>query len=221
MNCQQLNDTEYKPRQKELPKISCIYKILSKSTNRFYIGSAKQFSVRMRNHISQLEKNKHHSRILQNHVNKYTIYDLTFYILEVIEWSDNVYNIEQRYLDLLKPYFNIQPNANGSKGRKASDETIQKLINSHLGKKQSELTKQRRSFSMILAASKLTETQKQNRLKSSVLKKIKVICNENGIIYDSVIDAEKQTGCKNVSAICKGKRKKSLGLTFNYYKNEL
>lgn len=227
MNCQPLNDIKglqfipvngmkYIPRQKGLPKISCIYKILSKCTGKVYVGSAKNFAVRMRNHVSQLEKNKHHSIILQNHVNKYTTYDLVFIILEVIEWGDNAYEYEQKYIDLLKPYFNVLPNARTCKGRKATQETIQKIISSHLGIKQTELSKQRRSFSMMVAASKLTQQQKENRLKGSACRQLPIICNETGVKYNSVIEAERLTGCKNVSAICKGKRSISKGFTFNY-----
>lgn len=46
----------------------------------------------------------------------------------------------------------------------------------------------------------------------------RVVCNETGIIYNSIEDASKNTGlCKSlICRVCNGKRNKTGGLTFNY-----
>ena len=59
-----------------------IYKIVSKiRPDRMYIGSSINIPKRWREHISNLKKNKHHSKQLQNHFNKYGEADLQFSIL--------------------------------------------------------------------------------------------------------------------------------------------
>ncbi len=84
----------------------------------FYIGSASGtmgkktcelgFYNRFRQHLRNLEKNKHDSKYLQNVVNKYGIAGLRFEIIEVINSTDRAYILEreQYYLDLLNPKYN-------------------------------------------------------------------------------------------------------------------
>jgi GIY-YIG catalytic domain. len=61
---------------------SGIYKIESKlKPERIYIGSAINIGQRWRVHLSDLRKQKHHSKKLQNHYNKYGEVDLSFSIL--------------------------------------------------------------------------------------------------------------------------------------------
>lgn len=195
---------------------SCIYKIISKKTSKHYIGSAKHFGIRRRNHLNSLLKNKHHSIILQNHVNKYGINDLSFEILERLDWNKEIYIREQYFIDSTSPKFNVLTNATGSIGRKASYETRAKLRVSHLGIKQSEASKEKRSISCKLALAELSDIKKENRKKAGYLKRRKVVCNETNEIFISIRDAEIKTGCDNIGIICQGKRKHSLGLTFKY-----
>lgn len=44
----------------------------------------------------------------------------------------------------------------------------------------------------------------------------KVLCIETGITYPSITEAEKQTGCCNIIACCKGKRENTKGLHWKY-----
>ena len=62
-------------------KSSGIYAIVNINNDKFYIGSSKDIIERWSNHLYHLEKNKHHSSILQNHYNKYGESDLVFSIL--------------------------------------------------------------------------------------------------------------------------------------------
>lgn len=91
----------------KLPRISCIYKIQSIiKTDRIYIGSAKLFNKRVTCHKKSLKSNKHHSKKLQNHYNKYGADDLIYSIIEPVELIDLLHR-EQFYMDSLNPYFNI------------------------------------------------------------------------------------------------------------------
>lgn len=202
---------------------SCIYKISSKLTNRCYIGSAKHYGVRRRNHLFQLQNNKHHSKILQNHVNKYGIDDLTIEVIEMLVWGFGVVDREQYYIDTINPYFNVLKVAYSTFGRVVSEETRQKLIKSHTGKKLSQNQKEKMSKSMI---GRQFSMESLIKMKASWKKRDNirpVICIDTGIIYESTREAEQLTGCDNIHGICAGLRgrKTSKGLTFKFYKNEL
>lgn len=69
--------------------MTCIYMIQSNiKSKRCYIGSAVNYNIRKRLHLSQLKNNKHHSIKLQNHYNKYGKDDLIFSTLICCEKED-------------------------------------------------------------------------------------------------------------------------------------
>jgi group I intron endonuclease len=107
-------------------KISGIYQMQSKiKPIRIYIGSAVNINDRWRCHLKDLKKQKHHSKKLQNHYNKYGESDLQFSILLGCEISDLI-RIEQYFLDSHNPYFNTCKIAGSCLGIKRSKETRQK-----------------------------------------------------------------------------------------------
>lgn len=129
--------------------VSGIYKIESKTdSNKFYIGSSKDIIERWSNHLYHLEKNKHHSSILQNHYNEYGRNDLLFSIIEECN-IECLIDKEREYLKNLKPYFNIYQEPGSPKNHHFSDEARKNMGKAHLGKKQSEKTKRKRSLSMM------------------------------------------------------------------------
>ena len=93
------------------------------------------------------KKEKHHSVILQNHVNKYGIEDLSFQIIEITERELLIIR-EQHYIDIYNPRFNIRKIAESNKGIKRSESTKAKLRAFNLGKKLSEETKRKMSERM-------------------------------------------------------------------------
>jgi len=102
-------------------KIVGIYQIQSKfKLDRIYIGSAVDITNRWNLHLWALKGNKHHSKKLQNHYNKYDKSDLQFSILLVCSKKDLI-KFEQMFLDTYKPYFNIRTIANSSLGLKWTD----------------------------------------------------------------------------------------------------
>lgn len=93
--------------------VSGIYKIESLiDKSKFYIGSSVDVYKRWKKHSSTLIRNKHYNRKLQDYVNKYGIDNLFFSLLETCDPS-NTFKIEQKYLDLYEPYFNMSLNAQG------------------------------------------------------------------------------------------------------------
>lgn len=110
---------------------SGIYKIYHELfPTKLYIGSSARVSKssgfvrRWGRHYTDLSKNKHGNKKLQNLVNKYGISGLCFEIVEVIQDNNIIIEREQYWIDTLKPYYNICKKAGSSFGRKTSLENI-------------------------------------------------------------------------------------------------
>lgn len=129
--------------KEELNKFSGVY-ILSFG-DKHYIGSCKLlknkfsrngFYYRLYSHIYLLNKNKHHSKKLQNAYNKYGVTQLNFDILFICDNELTLY-IEQYWLNILNTYkvgYNSSPNAISNFGYKHSYETKLKMSKSKKGK---------------------------------------------------------------------------------------
>jgi group I intron endonuclease len=81
---------------------SGIYKIINIKTGKFYLGSSNNIKKRWKIHKSSLRHNRHHSIHLQRAWNKYGENSFKFELVEEI--TENLLEIEQNYLDKLKPY---------------------------------------------------------------------------------------------------------------------
>jgi len=97
--------------------IAGIYKISNSINENIYIGSAVSLYSRYWSHKSLLLNNKHHNKKLQHFVNKYGFENLNFSVIELCNKEDLI-SIEQKYLDTLKPKFNICKNAQNILGFK-------------------------------------------------------------------------------------------------------
>jgi group I intron endonuclease len=122
---------------KNLPKlkISVIYMITNIINGKIYIGSATNYKVRMNLHFSLLNRNKHHSIILQRSYNKYGSENFE---CDIIEYCDinNLIEREQVWINFFKPEFNINKVAGSAfKGRKHSEETKKIMSEKHKGHK--------------------------------------------------------------------------------------
>lgn len=105
-----------------------IYKIQSKiKPDRFYIGSSCNIKQRWCKHIGDLKRNRHLNPKLQAHYNKYGIEDLQFSIIILDCKKEELVILEQYFLDICKPWFNICQIANSTFGRILSEETKQKI----------------------------------------------------------------------------------------------
>lgn len=122
-----------------MKKITCIYKIISIIDDKIYVGSALNFNGRKSRHLSCLRRNIHHSRYLQNSFNLHGENNFIFDVLELVEDQSKLIETEQKWIDWLKPDFNMTKIAgfNSSIGMKRTDETKRKISESLKGKKQS------------------------------------------------------------------------------------
>ena len=113
---------------------SGIYKIQSiASPEKIYIGSAINLINRKAVHYRDLKLKKHCNTRLQNHYNKYGKNDLVFIILEICKPADLI-SVEQKYINELTPFFNINKIAGSSLGFTHSLETRYKMSQSHMGR---------------------------------------------------------------------------------------
>lgn len=113
---------------------SGIYKIKNKTNGHCYIGSAVNIDARWCIHKSDLHKNKHHSRHLQNAWNKYGEDTFEFRVIEYC-FVFTLIPREQHYIDTLKPEYNMSPTAGSALGVKHSDESRANMSAWQKGKK--------------------------------------------------------------------------------------
>lgn len=118
--------------------------------NKIYIGSAVDFYLRFKKHISDLRRDKHDNKHLQRAWNKYGENNFKFEIVEIINDKNKLIEREQYYMDSLNVCdknigYNISPTANSRLGVKVSQETLIKMSNSQKGLKRpiSEETKKK------------------------------------------------------------------------------
>lgn len=122
-----------------------IYSITNIINNKKYVGSAVNYKVRWVRHLSELKCNRHHSNYLQNAYNKYGKENFVFEILEEVNDINELITREQKWIDELKPEYNM---------------TLIAGLNSHLGMKRSEETKKK--ISEALKGKKISQEHKEN-----------------------------------------------------------
>lgn len=132
---------------------SCIYSIVNLTNDKLYIGSAIDWIDRWRLHKLHLNRNTHHSILLQRSWNIHGEENFAFNIIEFVE-KENLLEREKYWiekLDVCNPQlgYNLCKVARNRLGVKASEETRLKLSLSHQGKKPSEETRRKMSESKI------------------------------------------------------------------------
>jgi group I intron endonuclease len=116
-----------------------IYSIRCLANGKIYIGSAVHLGRRWANHLSDLRKRRHPNIHLQRCSDKYGIDSLFFEVVELVDDLTILLVREQYYIDhhqAANPEFglNIQPRAASPIGRKAREETKQKLRDAWVGR---------------------------------------------------------------------------------------
>ncbi len=124
-------------------RISGIYKIQSiLNPLKIYIGSSISIKSRINEHLSDLRRNDHPNKKLQNHFNKYGEKDLVFSIVKECESKELITN-EQYFIDSYKPFFNICPKAGHCGGLVKTLETRTKLSMALKGRKFTDIHRRR------------------------------------------------------------------------------
>ena len=108
---------------------SGIYEILCTVNGRRYIGSAVDLAKRWREHYTQLNGGKHHSRHLQRAWDKHGESAFVFRVLGEVG-RDELIAKEQEAIDSLKPEFNSRPKAASQLGFKHSAESRRRMSES-------------------------------------------------------------------------------------------
>lgn len=133
-------------------RVAGIYKILNKTTGKFYIGSSRYIKQRWGMHKADLNKNKHDNDYLQNAWNKYGENDFEFIILEQVTNFDLLEIREQYWIDFTgcndrELGYNLRLEANSNKGISKKGgyvhtlEARAKIGDTHRGKLVSEETR--------------------------------------------------------------------------------
>lgn len=230
---------------------SCIYVIINLVNNHRYIGSAKNIDSRIRQHIHKLERNTHHSPHLQSAWNLYGSNNFIFHIIEFCK-EEKLKEYEQIYLDNLKPEYNVSKDTTAPmRNRKHSEQTLQKMRGRETWNKGIPRTDQEKEFmsfrskesyaswpeekkqkkrqwhkdnpSRAFLGKRHTEESKKTLRKQRISgKNNKVLCLNNGVIYECQLDAAKDLGIKqgHISEICNGKRDNTNGYIFRFVDQE-
>jgi len=131
-----------------------IYMATCKISGKSYIGQAKCYTKednsykrwgterRWKSHIYESRSGKDHCRILNNAIRKYGAENFCVRKLNTFPLDD----LDYWETEYIKVYDTIQPNGynimqGGSSNKRMSDEGIQKIRDTHLGKKRSDMTK--------------------------------------------------------------------------------
>lgn len=142
-----------------MEKISGIYKIISNiEPNKIYVGNSIDIFHRWRQHLTDLRYKRHKNPKLQAHFNKYGESDLSFCLLLRCD-REQLFEIEQFFIDSYKPWFNACPKVKGVMcERHHTEESKRKMslakkgkpsiLKGRKGSKQSEETKRKKSESL-------------------------------------------------------------------------
>lgn len=145
-----------------------VYLIHNVESAKFYVGSSINIKGRWSAHISKLNSDKHGNRHLQNSWKKYGEQAFRFYIIGNCS-TDEILKLEQKYIDQIKPEYNLSPTAGNCLGVKHSDATRKKMT----GRKLSVETRSKMSN-----AKKGIIFSDEHRLKIAKANKEKAQCSE-------------------------------------------
>jgi len=196
--------------QNETKDLSGIYMIVNKITKDYYIGSAStnRFYPRFSNHLIYFRG----SKIVKLAVKKYGLHNFAFIILDLYpnivtkENNKELLNLEDRYLKLLLPNYNILTEAGSSFGYKHTEVDRKKMKDGfndarremiaslNRGKKFSPETIEKMRKKALNKPSMSDETKKKCITNSRPV----VLYNLNGTVYgeySTILDAAKSINC--------------------------
>lgn len=153
---------------------SGVYMIRNSITNEIYVGSSINLEKRKYEHFRLLRRNTHTNRHMQNSYNKYEESAFIFEILKVCEKYECL-SLEQYFINLLSPKYNINPIAGSSLNVKHTKETIDKMRKSLTGHPVSQETREK-----MRQATKLMIEQRTKEEQITINEKRKKTMLENG-----------------------------------------
>lgn len=131
-----------------------VYAWYNKINGKLYVGSGDQLYTRISDYYQNWYMESRSNLYIVRALNKYGMNNFTLFILEYSlpsnkqgEGSGNLLlECEQKWIDLLKPAYNINPLAGNSKGYKHTEESIKKMKDLAKGRKHSDEVKQNMSI---------------------------------------------------------------------------
>lgn len=128
---------------------SHVYCILNTETGRRYVGSTTRIRNRRRQHLSDLRKHKHPSRLMQEDYDSFGEHSFVFFELEeVLTFSlEELHAVEQRWINKYNPEYNTVMNVK-KYFPTFSAESREKSRQAKLGRKQSQEEKDKRAQSI-------------------------------------------------------------------------
>ena len=168
---------------------SGVYGIFSKIDDRVYIGSAKNFKKRKKDHFDKLKSNCHGNKYLQNFVSKYGIENIDFKVLASCP-SEYCIKLEQWFLNQYDNKFNIRLIAESNFGLKASEETKTKMSEASKRKVFSEEHKLNLKLVAQKRSRELSENKKGENNHSAKLdwNKVSIIRNFNKSVKELSVE---------------------------------
>lgn len=149
-----------------------VYCWINKINSKFYIGSGDPLYLRISDYYQNWYILSRTNLYIVRAIIKYGMKNFSLVILEYSD-SDNVISCEQKWINLLKPEYNISLTARNIKGYKHTKDNIEKMCNSSLNRKQE--VKQSMSESHIREKNlgKKHSTESLNSLKVTAAKRNK------------------------------------------------
>lgn len=184
-----------------------IYRIKNIINGKVYIGKTEnEPNIRLyQDHRASLRNNIHINKHLQSSWNKYGESNFTFEIIEQVAFKWALNNLERFWIKTYKSHdrnFGFNKTIGGD-GCRVNEETREKIRQAHLGKVLSIDHKQKLSDS---------------HMGQTACNRKRVLCTNNGKIYESALHAAKDLGCyhSKVCSVCRGTRKSTNKLSFQY-----
>lgn len=123
-----------------------IYARVNMENGNYYIGSGNPLYLRISDYYQNWYLLSHSNLYIVRAFNKYGMNNFTLVILEYAN-PESLISCEQKWIDLLKPEYNLNPTAGNLKGYKHTVESMEKMHTAALGRKHSEQVKQAMSES--------------------------------------------------------------------------
>jgi group I intron endonuclease len=114
-------------------KLAGIYKITCEKNNKVYIGRSCNLYRRHQDHLYELKRGIHPNQHLQRSYNKYGVEHFTHEILFTTKIVESLEILEQVFMNIYTPEFNILPASGSRYNFKASEQTRIKLSESLKG----------------------------------------------------------------------------------------
>lgn len=118
-----------------------VYCWVNTVNGKFYIGSGINLYKRLSDYFQSGYYLARPNVYILRAISKYGINNFSLTILEYTS-SEDLISCEQKWIDLLKPEYNLCPIAGNSKGYKHSEENVEKIRNAAIGRKHTEEVKQ-------------------------------------------------------------------------------